>query len=328
MEKIISIVTGSNGFIGSHLVQFLLNKGHRVKCIVRPTSNLKWIEHLDVECIPSGLLEVETLSKVFQNARYIFHLAGSIKAKKYEDFVAGNVGLTENVLQAARGNSSIRKIIITSSLAASAPALINIPVTEETRSNTISKYGKSKKEMEDVVYSKYKDLPYTIIRPPVVYGPRDTEVLLFFKTVKKGIIPTIGIGEKQVSLVYIDDLIEGMYLAAIKEEALQQTYFIVSDQLLNWLELGHKAAKILGKKTIRLIIPHFLVYIIAGLAELGSFFQTKAPTMNLEKAKEITQVAWTCSEAKARKELGFIPKVGYKEGFATTLKWYQNEGWI
>lgn len=328
MRKIISVITGANGFIGSHLVAYLLEQKHEIKCIIRETSDLKWISDLNVEFIKCGLNDVPKLSAAFEGATYIFHLAGVTRAKKFEDYIKGNVGLTENVFKACEGHSSIKKIIVTSSLAASAPAQLDQPVTEETPSRPISLYGKSKVEMEQMLKKKYNHLPYVIVRPPVVYGPRDTEVLLFFKTVQKGLVSKIGFGKKQVSLVYIDDLIRGLFLAATKENAVRQTYFFTSHRMLEWEEIGKETASILGKKTIKLSVPHFAVYIVAGIAEIFSVFQQKAPTLNLEKAKEMTKEAWTCSDEKARKELGYKPLVDLNEGFKVTLDWYKKNAWL
>lgn len=328
MQQPISVVTGANGFIGSHLIPFLLSKNHIVKCIVRKTSDLKWIEHLDVAFITCGLNDITPLAQAFEGASYIFHLAGSTRAKKYEGYVYGNITLTENVLKAARGIESVQRIILTSSLAASAPSKLDYPATELTPSDTVSMYGKSKLAMEHKVKESYADLPYVIVRPPVVYGPRDTEVYLFFQAVSKGLISIIGFNKKQVSLVYIDDLVQGLYLSATQEKAKQQTYFFVSDTLLQWKEVGQTAANILGKKAITLRIPHFIVFIIAGIAGLLNTFQKRAPTLNWEKAKEITKEAWTCSSAKAEKELGYQPKFSYQEGFKITLDWYKENGWL
>ncbi|MGK0390782.1 MAG: dihydroflavonol-4-reductase [Maribacter sp.] len=328
MKKVISVVTGANGFIGSHLILSLLDKKHLVKCIIRETSDLKWIEHLDVEFIKCGLNDLKSLSAAFGGATYVFHLAGMTRAKKYEDYIYGNVQLTEHVMKACEGHDSIKKILITSSLAAASPSPLNKPVVESVPSAPISMYGKSKLKMEQLLKEKYTHLPYVIIRPPVVYGIRDTEVLLFFKTVKKGLIPTIGLGKKQVSIVYIDDLIQGICLAAENDKAIRQTYFFESDRILEWEQIGRETAALLSCRAIKLAVPHFVVYLVAGLGELMSIFQKRAPTLNLEKAKELTQEAWTCSAEKAKKELGYQPKTSYKEGFRITLEWYQKEGWI
>lgn len=328
MQKPISVVTGANGFIGSHLIPYLLEQKHTVKCIVRESSDLKWVEHLDVEFIKCGLNDINVLHDVFKDVHHIFHLAGSTNAKHYDGFVYGNITLTENILKAAEGIDSIKSIILTSSLAASAPSPLDDPATELTPSAPVSNYGKSKLEMEQIVKEKYSHLPYVIVRPPVVYGPRDTEVLLFFKAVSKGLISIIGFNEKQVSLVYIDDLVQGLFLAATHPKSIHQTYFFESDRILKWKELGDEVAKVLSKKAITLKIPHFVIFILAGIAGLVNTFQKRAPTLNWQKAKEITKEAWTCSSEKAQRELGYKPKVSYKEGFKITLDWYREHQWL
>ena len=325
----VAVVTGANGFVGSHLVEFLLKKGCRVKCIIRKTSNLRWIKDLDVEFFDCGLTDVDALKTVFEDANYIFHIAGVVAAKKPEQFFKGNVATTKNVLEAAKGNSNIRKIVMTSSLAASTPTVKGKPATEDMPSNPVSTYGKSKVEQEALAKAYMADLPISIIRPPVVYGPRDTEVLLLFKTIKQGLMAMVGNTEKYLSLVYIDDLVKGMWQAAEADKAVGETYFFGSAQdEFAYSELSMKIANLLGVKPFKIRLPHAVLYVVGGISQFFGQFSKKPPTLHLEKVREMTCDSWSCSSAKAMKDFDYAPAVSLDEGLKRTIEWYKENEWL
>ena len=221
MTKKVSFVTGANGFVGSHLVEYLLNQGHEVHCLMRKSSDDKWLKGLDIFIHRNGIEDIEFIKKVFSehNANYIFHLAGTVKAFDYEGFEAGNVKPTKCILEASLGLDSLEKIIVTSSLAASRATKVGEPNDETCERIPLTDYGMSKVAEEDLAISYMDRLPISIIRPPVVYGERDVEVLLFFKTVKAHLIPLIGFTPKSVSLVYVGDLVKGFYQCAISKKS-------------------------------------------------------------------------------------------------------------
>jgi len=328
-NKPIAVVTGANGFVGSHLVELLLKKDYHVKCVIRKTSNLRWIEHLPVEFYDCGLTDVASLKKVFEGADYIFHIAGVVGARQPEMFYKGNVETTRIVLDAALNINSIQKILITSSLAASAPTVFGQPVTEATPSNPVSIYGKSKVAQEKLSQEYMDKLPIVIIRPPVVYGPRDTEVLLLFKTIKKGLLALIGSKEKYLSLVHVRDLVGGMLLAATSEKAKEQTYFLGSVPAeYGYSQLSQAIADTLGKKPFKIHLPHALVYVAGAVAQFFGKFSSKPPTLHIEKAKEMSCESWSCSSEKAIQDIGYQPSVTLEEGLRETVNWYREKGWL
>lgn len=325
----IAIVTGANGFVGSHLVEILLNKGYRVKCIIRKTSNLRWIENLPVEFYDCGLTDVAALKSVFEGATYIFHIAGVVAAKKPNMFYTGNVATTRNVLDAAEGILSIKKILITTSLAASAPALVGAPVTELTPSAPVSTYGKSKLEQEKLAHTYMDRLPIVIVRPPVVYGPRDTEVLLIFKAINKRLMALIGFKDKYLSLVYVRDLVAGMLLAATSEHSVGQTYFLGSAPAeYSYTQFSQMIADTLGVKTFKIRVPHPVLYVAGGLSQFFGQFGNKPPTLNLEKVKEMSYDSWSCSSEKAMQDISYLPTTSLKDGLRETVAWYRAQSWL
>jgi dihydroflavonol-4-reductase len=331
MEKKVAFVTGANGFVGSHLVEFLLEKGLDVHCLLRKSSNDKWIKGLDITVHREGIENVEFLNRVFREnqANYIFHLAGTVKAFDYAGFEAGNVKPTQFILEACLQITSIEKIIITSSLAASQPTVVGVPNDENCARAPLTDYGMSKVAEEDLAISYMDKLPIAIIRPPVVYGERDVEVLLFFKTIKYHILPLIGFSPKAVSLVYVRDLVKGFYQCALSQNSIGNTYFLggYRDEY-SWKEIGKIASSSLNTFSIPLRVPHFLIFIVAYVYQFASKIGGLPTTFNIQKAREMVCESWSCTSQKAKSDFGYEPEVDLTEGFQRTIQWYRSKKWL
>jgi len=328
-KKIISVVTGASGFVGSHLVDKLLNEGHLVKCILRSTSSKRWLEGKNVEIVDCGLFDKEPLKKVLVDADYVFHIAGVVKAKTEEGYFKGNVETTKVLLEVLdEVNPNIKRFVVASSQTACGPSLNGVPCNEETPEHPITTYGRSKVEQEKLVKSYKGKILFTIVRPTAVYGERDTEIYLVFKTYKAGLFSLIGFDEKKLNLIHVQDLVDGIYLSAISEKAKDQIYFLASEEIYTWPVVGKAIEKAMGKKAITVRLPHFLVYTVAAFAEFFSMFSSKPATFNLEKARDFVQKNWTCDVSKAKRDFGFAQKVSLEEGIKRTIDWYREMKWL
>lgn len=328
-DKQIAVVTGANGFVGSHLVDLLLDKGYHVRSITRKSSDLKWLEGKPIEKFDCGLFDKDGLRLALKDSNYIFHVAGVVKSKTLKGYFQGNVDTTRNLLDIASENlNSIKRFVVVSSQTVTGPSLDGKPVTEETECKPITTYGKSKLEEERVALSYSDRLPITICRAPAVYGERDTEIFIYFNTFSKGLTTTIGFHQKKLSLIHVTDLVNGIYLAAISDKSVGQVYFISSERYYTWPEINDITSKVLGKKAIVIKVPHFLVYTIAAFAQFFSMFSNKAATLNIEKAKDITQQYWICDTSKAMKDFGFRQNISAEEGIKRTIEWYKQMKWI
>lgn len=329
MTSNIAVVTGANGFVGSHLVDYLLQKKYEVRCLVRKSSNLKWLQGKDVKIFDSGLLDIEGMNKAFKDANYIYHVAGVVKSKTPEGYFKGNVDTTKALLEAASMNaSSIKNVLIVSSQTATGPSIDGKPVDELTPCNPITTYGRSKLAQEDLSRLFMDKLPITICRAPAVYGERDTEIFIFFKTFNRGLMTTIGFDKKVISLIHVRDLVEGFYLASINEKAIGETYFISSEKFYTWDEVGNVTSNVLKKKPIKVAVPHSIVYTLAAIAQFISLFSTKPATLNIEKGRDITQHAWICDTNKAMRDLGYHQKISLEDGIKRTVDWYKQMKWL
>ena len=279
-----AFITGATGFVGSHLVDALLEKNYEIYCLKRKTSSLKWLEGKNVNFIEGDLYSNEVLENAIKGMDYVFHVAGIVKAKNRDGYERGNNLATKNLIEITyKVNKNLKKFVHISSLAVCGPTPGETPLNEEYSPKPITNYGKTKFLAEKEVL-KYKDkLPVTIIRPPAIYGPRDTEILVYFKTFSKGLNSIIGFNDKYLSLIYVKDLVNGIILAAESNVKSGEIFFICSDKAYNWNEIGSITGKILDKKAIKIRIPHGFVFTVGGIVQFFSIFSGKAATLNIEK---------------------------------------------
>ena len=328
-ENLRALVTGANGFVGSHLVEGLLQRGYQVRCLVRETSNLRWLSGLEVEYVYGDIADEDSLKGVFRGADLVFHAAGLTNAKSREEYFRANAEGTKNLVEAClEENSKLRRFVHISSQAAVGPGGDEQPLNETAPCRPITDYGESKLEGEEIVLEHSSRLPTTIIRPPAVYGPRDTDVLGFFKVASKGFRISFGRGESFLSLVYVKDLVEGTIRAGENPKSLGQTYFIADDKVYSWKEAFNIMAKVMNKRSIPLKIPRSVVFFLAFISESFSQLLGKSAIFNTQKAREITQRYWGLDVSKAEAELGFSPKYDLKRGAAETVRWYKEQGWL
>jgi dihydroflavonol-4-reductase len=328
-NKPIAVVTGANGFVGSHLVDYLIQKNFEVRCIVRKSSNLQWLQGKELKIFDCGLFDKEGLRVAFKDVNYIFHVAGVVKAKDEAGYFKGNVESTKILLEVAEElKDQIRKFVVVSSQTVSGPASKDKPVTEEMVPNPLTTYAKSKLKQEQLALSFKDKFPVTICRAPAIYGERDTEIFIYFQVFNRGLTTMIGFDKKELSLLHVSDLAEGLFLAAVSENSNGKIYFISSEKFYTWDEVGNITSQVLSKKAIRIRIPHFIVFIIAAFAQFFAMFSSKPATLNIEKAKDLVQSYWICDTSKAMRELEYRQKVSLEEGIKRTCEWYKKMKWI
>ena len=201
-----------------------------------------------------------------QGADLVFHLAGLTKARNAEEYQRANAVATRRLIEAClAGNENIYRFLYCSSLAASGPSQDGKPLFEDSQPQPLSDYGKSKLKGETITREYADRLPITIIRPPAVYGPRDRDILLFFQCVSKGILPLIGNLQRQLSLVYVKDLVDGIHTAAVSGRAVGETYFLTDGAVHSWWNVAQAIAGELKKRPLPLRVPFLLLDAVAPL---------------------------------------------------------------
>ncbi|OGW68507.1 MAG: hypothetical protein A3J72_04610 [Nitrospirae bacterium RIFCSPHIGHO2_02_FULL_40_19] len=322
-----ALITGASGFIGSHLAEELSKRGYEVACIVRKTSDLKWLSGFDIKLINGDCADKDSLNNCVKGYDYVFHLAGLTKTNCKEDFYSVNTKGTENLIEAVvKNNSEVKRFVYLSSLSAFGPKVnANLP-NEKDNPLPVSDYGKSKLRGEKAVLGCSDRIPISILRPSAVYGPRDKELFLFFKLIKRGIMPYWGDG--QTSLVYVDDLINAIILSAEKESAVGRTYFISDGIVYSNNEIINEIASALNVKVFMIKLPKPILLPIGFLSDGISKIMGKSTMVNSDKIKELMHTDWICDITKAKDDLCFQPRVGIKKGIKWTADWYKIHRWL
>ncbi len=307
----------------------MLQRGFTVRCLVRPSrKGLGWLDGLPVEIVQASLFDPDAIQLAIQDAEYVFHIAGVTKARKHRDFFEGNVTTTRNLLEVASRTAHLKKFCFVSSLTAVGPSHDGTPLDEQAPCQPISTYGVSKLEAETLCQLYSQRVPMVVIRPPAVYGPRDQDVLELFRWVSRGITPILGSRQKSLSLIYATDLARAMVEATLSERTTGETYFAAEETVHVVVHLIDLVAALMGKRTVPLLAPPFLIYSAAAVAEFFSLFSSKPPVLNIEKARDIVQPHWVCSSKKIEHHIGFKCNVPAMEGLKMTYEWYKQHGWI
>ena len=328
-------VTGGTGFIGSHLVEQLVDQGYHVTCLIRKTSNLRWLNHLltakspQVELVMGNLHDSDVLAQHVRDADLVFHLAGLTKAPDAATYDRVNAGGTERLIEACLGaRTNLDRFVYCSSLAAVGPSCDATPNTEDVTPQPLTDYGSSKLKGEMVVREYADRLPITIIRPPAVYGPRDADIFLFFQMINRGVVPILGDADKLLSLVHVKDLVAGIYMAAVSERAIGETYFLTDGDIHTWMEIERIIADALEKYTFKVKVPFFLLDFLSIVTEAAAKITRQTPTLNRQKVRDLKQRFWICDSTKAQKELGYRPNYFLEKGIQETADWYRANGWL
>ena len=309
-----ALVTGATGFVGSHLVDRLLEAGYKVSVAVRRTSRLRWLEGKPVERIEVDFSRDAALPA----CDLLFHVAGVLRADTFDDYLAGNRDAARRAIEGARAG----RFILVSSLAVAGPGE---NVDEATACEPISLYGRSKWEGEREVWARRDRVPVTVIRPPVVYGPRDFGLYDMYRTLAMGVRPEIG-GRKVISLIHVSDLAAGILRAAESPAGADQVFYLANREAWVLADLMRVMQRAIGKRAIAVPIPDRVVRFLGAVTEDVARLAGKSMMFGRDKALEMTQEAWVCSAEKARRVLGWEARVPVEEGMRDAVAWYRSQG--
>ncbi|NTU45147.1 MAG: NAD-dependent epimerase/dehydratase family protein [Chlorobiaceae bacterium] len=325
------LVTGSTGFIGSRLLSLLEKEGVEIKVFLRPESAGAPVSG-KIEIIRGSFTDDEALAGAVRGADRIVHLAGVTKAADEAGFEAGNVMPVRNLLTAVRRhNPGLKRFLLVSSLTAAGPASDGLSgVRESEQCHPVSAYGRSKLRAEKLCMEYANDIPVTIIRPPAVYGPGDRDILQVFQMLAKGVLISAGrTGRQRFSMIYVDDLLEGILLAARAEKAVGELYYLTSPCSFSWDDVIAAAQPVLGfSRLYNVSLPVPLVFLAGTLFGAAGALTGKSPLINRDKANELVQDYWVCSPEKAERDLGFLAGTPLDKGVAITIDWYRRKGWM
>jgi len=323
------LVTGGTGFIGSHLVEALLAQGHEVRCLVRDTQRLGWIAGLpSVTIAHGGMDEPRSLLEGVRGVDQVYHVAGLTRARAASDFFRvngeGTRHLVHACLEAPRGP---RRIVHLSSLAAVGPTPRPTACAEDISPRPVSPYGWSKLQGEKAVLGARDSLHVTVLRPPVVYGPRDRGVLEVVRWVARGLLPMPAGPSRNLSLCYVQDLVTALLTAGEAAVPSGEIFHVAGDGAFTWEQVGDALGEALGIHPTPLRIPVPILLALATGADAWAWFGGRPAYFSRGKVREAAG-HWVCDTGKARRQLGVVPRVGLRKGATVTVDWYREAGWL
>jgi len=330
------LVTGASGFIGGHLVRRLIACRCRVSCLVRATSRVDELRLAGAQFIACDIADRAGVARAIasSNARFVFHLAGLVRAMSPGDFMRVNAGGVEAVAEACTDQPDRPVLVLVSSLAAAGPSGER-PNVEGDTPMPVSHYGRSKFTGEQAAMRYADALPITVVRPCIVFGAGDRGMFEVFRPIaRSGLHVVGGSGDRRVSLVAVADLVECLLLAAERGERLvpevsgHGIYFAAAEDV-SYVELGMAIARALGKRhphTVRL--PEWSIRTIGRFGDVMSRIRRRPGWIGSDKCREVLAGSWTCSSAKARQQLGWLPAAPLADRFRETAQWYRDANWL
>lgn len=322
----LALITGATGFIGSHLAHSLLAKGLTVRALVRETSDLQWLKGLKIEFVRGDLNCRDFNSQILKGVDYVFHLAGIIEAATRKDYFEINVEGTRRLAQAARNPAGLKKFVFVSSQAAGGPSTGQRGVREDDSPHPVSHYGESKLAAERVILDFANEFPIVILRPPTIYGPRETRVFRAFQMMKRGFALAPGSKPKWISFCYVTDLVDAVLQAAFQPVASGRIYNVAGERPYEWIEFINAVAESRPYTLFRIPLP--LLFLLGAGGEIYSRLTRRSALFTWQKVKEFVQHSWVIDGSRIREELGWREKMTLTEGMTRTGLWYRKEGWL
>lgn len=318
------LVTGANGFLGSHIVEMLLKEGHEVVCLMRKESNKRWLQSVmdKVEIRYSDFLYPETFEKNFDDIDIVVHSAGIVNTFDWHNFYLVNFLGTKNILKACAEAKNVKRFLFISSHTASGPSFTEDVKNENSPNKPLSHLGKSMLLAEEEVLKYITTFNVTVIRPTVIYGPRDYNLLPIFKFIKYGVFIRFGDLKRVVNLCYIDDFVCGL-LKILKTPLCSGELYYLGGENIFFYEIKDVLSKIIKKKPKDLFIPKFLLLPITYFYEIIGRLTKKTYVLNKDRVVDLIQSNWGITIEKAKRDLGYSPKTGLLEGLEKTFHWYK-----
>jgi nucleoside-diphosphate-sugar epimerase len=337
-----ALVTGATGFIGTHLVETLLARGDSVTCLVRPTSNRTTLATLSSDRLSfaeGNVLDRASLEGPTANVDVVFHLAALLKVPWRADFHQANEDGARNVAAACANADAPPTLVVVSSLAAGGVQPGDRPRTEADSPAPVSRYGRAKLSAERAATAFADRVPITVVRPPMVFGPRDRSVLSLFRMAARGWFLTPTRKTTHVSLVAAEDLAALLVLVATKGERVipvdesshavtgHGIYYAAAEEAPTLPELARLLAAATDRPAPRVLrAPAAVTRVAGGVSEALSRVCRRPAAFNRDKAREATAGSWVCSPAKAQ-ALGFRPRP-LATSLRATAVWYQAAGLV
>jgi dihydroflavonol-4-reductase len=324
-----TLVTGATGFIGSHLVDALLERGCKVHCVVRETSNLQWLDTSRVTLHTGDLHQPETYQECLNEVDYVFHCAGITRANNRHEYLHNNARVCVPFYRSCvEHGKQIKGVVHVSSLAAVGPTPPDQKVDEDTPCHPLTYYGKSKLTGEEIALGFASELPMVVLRPPVVYGEREVNFFSYLKAINLKLAIKVGTASQTLSLIYAKDLVDAMIRAAEAPDPDRNVFFITDGNTYSWDDVADASMKALDVRARTVIIPISLMGFAAMVSEFLAKMGNKTPLLDRQRMIDLRQSSWTASSERFFNHYSFQPRLDLNQGMKRTCAWYKQQGWL
>lgn len=320
-----ALVTGATGFVGGHLAEVLRQRGDDVTALARSPGKAKALESAGIRVISGDLHDQAALDQAAKHQDVVFHVAGLVAARDEAEFLRANLDGTRNVLSASERAGAPRFVLV-SSLAAAGPSQRGSPLTGQEPARPVTAYGRSKLAAEQIL--KESPLPWTIVRPPIVYGPRDREILKVFRLARLRIAPVFGDGAQELSAVHAVDLAGALIAVASGSSTVRRTYTACHPEVFTTAEFGAAVGAAMGRSVATLRIPKPIGRALLSVTETAANLARQTTILTRDKANEFFQAAWTGDPGPLTRDTGWRAAFDLRRGLADTYRWYREAGWL
>ena len=328
------LITGASGFIGSFIVEEALKQGFETWAAIRKSSSKEYLQDERIHFIELNLSSKAQLIEQLRPHQfdYVVHAAGVTKCLNKADFRHINTEGTKNLVDALLDlQMPLKRFVFLSSLSVFGAIKEQLPYDEIREDDTPkpnTEYGRSKLEAEKYIDSIGSRLPYTILRPTGVYGPREKDYFMMAKSIKQHIDFAVGYQRQDITFVYVTDVVQAVFLALEKGETGRK-YFLSDGQIYQSTTFSDLIHEELGRPWwLRITAPVWVLRVVTFFGEYIGHMTGKVTALNNDKYNILRQRNWRCDIEPARRELGFEPKVQLKEGVKTTIQWYKDHKWL
>ena len=333
-NKMKILITGASGFIGSFIVEEALKRGFETWAAVRKSSSKAFLQDERIHFIELNLSSKEQLVEQLKEHQfdYVVHAAGVTKCLNKADFHRINTEGTKNLVEALlEVKMPLKRFVFVSSLSVFGAIKEKLPYDEIREDDTPqpnTEYGRSKLATEQYLDSLGTRLPYIILRPTGVYGPREKDYFMMAKSIKQHIDFAVGFQRQDITFVYVTDVVQAVFLALEKGKTGRK-YFLSDGEVYQSTTFSDLIHEELGRPWwLRITAPTWVLRIITFFGEYVGRMTGKVTVLNNDKHNILKQRNWRCDITPARQELGFEPQVKLKEGVKRTIKWYQDNKWL
>lgn len=321
------VVTGGTGFLGTHLVRALRERGCAVRVLVRPGSSKSRVnEAAGAEVVGTELTDAAAVGRALEGATGLYHLAGQLLRPGVgeEDYARVHVEATRSVLGACARSPGLRAVVHCSTTGVLGPTGPE-PACEDAPPSPSNVYERTKAEGERLALAiaEQHGLPLNVARPALVYGPGDRHLAGWFRSIEAGYYRVVGSGDSLLHPIYVDDLVDGMLRCS--DAPARRVYHLVGERPVPIREMADAIARALGRRVPRGRIPRGLALAVATLLELLPLVDRGRLPLTRSRVAFMTESRAYCG-CRARRELGFEPRVDLATGLRRTVEWYRAEG--